>query len=375
MSVFDELANPWVCGLPTYEPGRPIEEVARELGFGSAAGIVKLASNENALGPSPRALAAIQGCASRMHLYPDGGAFYLKRALSEKLGVDSEQILVGNGSNEMLEFLGHVFLCPCKAVVAADRAFIVYKLIAAASRADMISVPMVAFTHDLDAMLAAVTSETAILFVANPNNPTGTMVGQGAIDEFMSSVPDHVIVCFDEAYIELLPPGQQPDTLRYVRDGRNVVVLRTFSKTHGLAGLRIGYAVAPENCIQLLNRVRQPFNTNAMALAAAEAAVGDDEHVERTRTLVKEGLEFFERELTRLGIAWVPSVANFILVEVGKGRECFASLQQKGVIVRPMDVYGLPDHIRITIGKQEENEKCIAAIEEIRRQGDGEAGK
>ena len=362
MSTFDELANPWVNGLLTYEPGRPIDEVARELGFECSDGFVKLASNENALGPSPRALAAMENSASKMHLYPDGGAFYLKKTLSRKLDVSPDEILVGNGSNEMLEFLGHVFLRPGRSVVAADRAFVVYRLIAMSACADLISVPMVNYTHDLDAMLAAITPETSLVFIANPNNPTGTMVDQAAIDRFMDAVPDHVIVCFDEAYIELLPPDVQPDTLRYVRENRRVVVLRTFSKTYGLAGLRIGYAIAPPDCVRLLNRVRQPFNANAMALAAAEAAVDDDEHVERTRQLVQEGLSFFAEELNALGVPFVPSVANFLLVEVGAGRKRFEKLQKRGVIVRPMDGYGLPNHVRITVGTREENERCMAAL-------------
>lgn len=365
MSAFEKLANSWIHNLSTYEPGRPIEEVARELGIEDIAGIVKLASNENPLGPSPKALMAIHESAAQMHRYPDGGAFCLKRAISRKLDLDIQQILVGNGSNEMLELLGHVFLQTGKSVVAADRAFIAYKLIASVFSADMISVPMKDLTHDLDAMLAAITPDTSIIFIANPNNPTGTMVNQETIDRFMSNVPDHVVVCFDEAYIELLPKKEQPDTLKYVRQGLNVVVLRTFSKTYGLAGLRVGYAVAPSDCIQLLNKVREPFNTNAMALAAAEAALGDDEHVEQTIALIQEELKFLTRELSRIGIPYVPSVANFILAEVKNGRDCFELLQKKGVIVRPMDGYGLPDHIRITIGTRKENEKFITVLEEI----------
>lgn len=362
---FAALARPGVATLPTYEPGRPIDEVARDLGFKDASEITKLASNENALGPSPLALKAMQVHASLMHLYPDGGAFYLKQALSQKLGVSPEQLLVGNGSNELIEFVGHTFLGPDAGVVMADGAFVVYKLIAALFNAPIVAVPMQQFTHDLDAMLAAIRPETRIVFIANPNNPTGTVVSPEAIHAFMDKVPKDVIVCFDEAYVELLPEAEQPPTLDYVRDGRNVIVLRTFSKTYGLAGLRVGYAVAPADCISLLNSVRQPFNVNAMALAAAQAALGDDQHVAQTRKLVGSGLLQFYAAFDALGLSYVPSSANFVLVEVGQGRSCFDALQKCGVIVRPMDGYGLPDHIRITIGTADENDRCIHALKAV----------
>jgi len=365
MTTFSDLANPWVAGLGTYEPGRPIEEVAREMGFESAREITKLASNESALGPSPLALGAMHAHAENMHRYPDGGAFYLKRALAKKLGVGPEQLLPANGSNEVLELLGHVFLGPGTGIVMADRAFVVYRLIAAACCAEVVAVPMQEHTHDLDAMLGAIKPETRLVYVSNPNNPTGTVVDGQAIDRFMEKVPDHVIVCFDEAYIELLPIEKQPDTLKYVKAGRQAVVLRTFSKTYGLAGLRIGYAVAPAECIELLNKVRQPFNVNAMALAAAEAALEDDEHVKGTRKLIKEELAYLEEEFDLMGLAWVPSVANFILVEVGKGREVFEAMQRLGVIVRPMDGYGMPEFVRITVGKHAENEKCMKALRAV----------
>ncbi|NQT93399.1 MAG: histidinol-phosphate transaminase [Lentisphaerae bacterium] len=348
-----------------YEPGRPIEEVAREMGFERAEEISKLASNENAFGPSPLAVEAMRSFATQMHRYPDGGAFYLKRALASALDVVEGQILPGTGSNELIELLAHVFLGPGSGIVMAECAFVVYRLVAAAARADVIAVPMRNHTHDLEAMLDAIGEKTRIVFVSNPNNPTGTMVDADAVDAFMASVPDHVIVCIDEAYIELLPPEIRPDTLRYVREGRNVVVLRTFSKVYGLAGLRIGYAVAPESCIKLLNRVRQPFNVTAMALAAAEAALADEEHVNRTREVTRVERSFLEEEFDKMGLAWVPSVTNFVLVEVGKGREIFEALQRRGVIVRPMDGYGLPEFVRVTVGTRDENRKCLAGLEQI----------
>jgi histidinol-phosphate aminotransferase len=348
-----------------YEPGRPIEEVARDLGFDSADEIIKLASNENALGPSPKAVEAMRDTAAAMHRYPDGGAYYLKQDLAAHLDVMPSQLLPGTGSNELIEFLGHVFLGEGTNIVMSEQAFVVYRLVAAAARAKTIAVPMKAFTHDLDAMAQAVTPETRIVFVANPNNPTGTLVGQDEIDRFMDRVSPDVIVCFDEAYIELLDKAHQPDVLKFVREGRNVVVLRTFSKAYGLAGLRIGYAVAPDECIALLNRVRQPFNANAMAQNAARAALADRAHVARTRELVADGIAQCEAGFKALGLAWVPTVVNFVLVEVGAGREKFVALQKEGVIVRPMDGYGLPDHIRITIGTREENERCLAALARV----------
>lgn len=363
------LAHPWIHRLGAYEPGRPIEEVARELGFEDSEEIVKIASNENSLGPSPKALQAMRKAAKRMHRYPDGGAFSLRRALAAKLGVHMDELLIGNGSNEIIELMGHVFLGPGTNLVMADGAFVVYKLVAAALQADTLAVPMKDFTHDLNAMLAAITPQTRIVFISNPNNPTGTLVDEAALDRFMARVPDHVVVGLDEAYIELLPPERQPDTLKYVREGRHVFVLRTFSKTYGLAGLRVGYAVAPKHGIELLHRVRQPFNVNAMGQEAARAALDDDEFVERTRRMVKRGLAQLTRGFKAMGLDYVPSVANFILVKVGRGREVFEALQRRKVIVRPMDGYGLPEYLRVTVGRRKENEHFLRALKEVLAEG------
>jgi histidinol-phosphate aminotransferase len=361
MDALETLANPWVSQLSVYEPGRPIEDVAREMGL-DPDGIVKLASNENALGPSPKAVRAMKQAAASMHLYPDGGAYHLRQALSARLEVSPDMIVPGNGSNELIELLGHAFLGPETEIVMAECAFVVYRLVASLFNATTVVVPMRELTHDLDAMAAAITPQTRLVFVGNPNNPTGTMVHQAEIDRFMERVPPTAIVCFDEAYIELLAPERRPDTLRYVREGRPVAVLRTFSKTYGLAGLRLGYAVATPACARLLNRVRQPFNVNAMALAAAVAALDDEAYVRKTRRLVASGLDTFEKAFVRMGLPFVPSVANFILVQVGEGRKVFAAMQREGVIVRPMDVYGLPGHVRVTVGTQDENERCVAAL-------------
>lgn len=360
-----KIAHAWITELKMYEPGKPIEEVAREHGFESVDDIVKLASNENSLGPSPLAMRAMKRAACQMHRYPDSSAHLLRRALSKKLGVKPEQLLIANGGNEIIEFIGHVFLGPDVDMVIADRAFAIYRLIADMFRAHTISVPMKDYTHDLDAMLAAITPKTRVVFIANPNNPTGTMVDGEALDRFMNRVPEHVVVALDEAYVELLPENKQPDSLKYVREGRKIVVFRTFSKTYGLAGLRIAYAVAPEEGIQLMHRVRQAFNFNSMALVAAEAALKDEAFVRKTRRMIQAGQKLFVEQLKRMGIGYVPSVTNFMLVEVGQARARFHELQKQKVIVRPMDGYGLPDHVRITVGTREENEHCLRALARV----------
>ncbi len=357
--------KPWIWDLGVYEPGRPIEEVAREYGFASADEIVKLASNENTLGPSPRAVRAMRAAARTMHLYPDGGAYYLRRDLAARLRVSPEEIMVGHGSNEIIALLGHAFLGRDTDIVMADRAFAVYALVARLYEAGIVAVPMRDFTHDLDAMRAAITPRTRLVFVSNPNNPTGTMVDGPAIDRFMDRVPEGVAVVFDEAYIELLPPERQPDTLRFVREGRDVFVLRTFSKTYGLAGLRVGYAIAPARGIEALNRVRQPFNVNAMAQAAARAALDDEAYVARTRRMVASGLRQLGRGLKAQGLPFVPSVANFILVRVGAGRRVFEALQRRRVIVRPMDGYGLPEYVRISVGTRAQNARLLEQLAEV----------
>ncbi len=294
--------NEWIGAVPVYEPGKPIEEVARELGFDDAAGIIKVASNENELGPSPKALEAMAVAAKEMHRYPDGGGFYLKDKLAGKLGVKPQNLMLGNGSNELIEFLGHVYLQPGVNLVMSEGAFVVYRLVAALFNAEAIAAPMKNFTHDLDAMLAAITPETRLVIVCNPNNPTGTINTPEEIDAFLEKLPDHVLAVFDEAYFELMPAEAQADLIQHIRDGReNIIVLRTFSKAYGLAGLRIGYGVGHEKLISTLNHVRQPFNVNAMALAAALAALDDDDHLAQTREMVFQGLELFASSFPTIG--------------------------------------------------------------------------
>lgn len=356
----------WISDLRVYEPGKPIEEVARELGFDDMASIIKVASNENELGPSPMAIEAMQETLSEMHRYPDGGAFYLKRKLADKLGIEPGQLLFGCGSNELIVFLCHIFMGQGTNLIMGAEAFAVYFLANALYQGETIRVPMPEHTHDLEAMLAAITPETRLVAICNPNNPTGTMVTQEAIDTFIEKLPDHVVAVFDEAYYEVMPEENKPNVLKHIRAGKeNVLVLRTFSKAYGLAGLRIGYAIGHPELINLLNKVRQPFNVNAMAQAAAMAALDDTTHLVETREMVAKGLAFFEQELPKIGIETVPSGANFILVKTGKGREVFEALQKRKVISRPMDPYGLPDHIRITIGTPEQNQIMLAALNEV----------
>ena len=361
--------NAWIPNVPVYQPGKPITEVARELGFDDIDEIIKVASNENELGPSPKAIEAMSAEAGEMHRYPDGGGFYLKQKLSEKLGVRPENLMLGNGSNELIEFLGHAYLAPGTNLVMSECAFVVYRLVAALFNAEVVAVPMKNFTHDLDAMLAAITPETRIVAVCNPNNPTGTINTPAEIDAFIEKLPDHVLAVFDEAYFELMPDELKPDLLKHIRAGRkNVIVLRTFSKAYGLAGLRIGYGIACEEVVTALNHVRQPFNVNAMAQAAALAALDDEEHIANTREMVFQGLELFAREFPNLGkngLEFVPSFANFILVKTGNGMDVFAELQKRKVIVRPMAGYGLPDWIRITIGTKEQNRTVLSALAEV----------
>lgn len=357
-------AHRGISELTPYEPGRPIEEAARALGLDAAMEFHKLASNENALGPSPLAVAAVQEIAPRLHLYPDGGGYALLEALSRRLGVSRDHLVLTNGSNEGIELLGHLFLGSGAGLVMADRAFAVYRLVAALFGAEAVTVPMREHTHDLPAMARAVTDRTRLLFIANPNNPTGTRVSQQEVETLLNTVPDHVAVVLDEAYLELLPEDQQPDSLQFVREGRPVIILRTFSKTYGLAGLRIGYAVAPPPLIRLMHKARQPFNVNAAAQAAALAALEDQDFVRQTRSLVADGRASLESAFRHRGLTYVPSVTNFVLVRVGDGRQCFEQLQRRGIIVRPMDGYNMPEWIRVTVGTPQQNTLFLAALEE-----------
>ena len=360
-SVWD-LANPQLRDLAVYEPGKPIEETAREVGVDPTA-IIKLASNENPLGPSPKAVQAMRTALENAHLYPDGNGFYLCKAIASKLGLNSENVILGNGSNEVIEFLGHAFLNPGDDVITCQYAFIVYKLLATAFSVRTIETPSPDYQQNLDAALEAITPKTRLIFIPNPNNPTGTLVSQGAIERFMSRIPDSIIVVFDEAYFEFL--DDPPDTLWYVRERRNVVVLRTFSKVHGLAGLRIGYGIAPRDLIEILHKTRQPFNVNSIAQAGAIAALDDEAYLRETKRIVDQGLAFLQQQFAEMRIPFVPAVANFVMVNVGDGCAVFEKLLQRKIIVRPLKGYGLPEWVRISVGTMEENKKLIAALKDV----------
>ena len=364
MTSIWELANPGLRDLAVYEPGKPIEETARELGVDPSA-IVKLASNP--LGASPKAIQAMRAALENAHLYPDGSGFCLTRAIAAKLDLKPENVILGSGSNEVIEFLGHAFLNPGDDVITCQYAFIVYKLLATAFSVRTVETPSPDYQQNLDATLEAITPKTRLIFIPNPNNPTGTLVSQCAIHHFMSQAPDTVIVVFDEAYFEFL--DDSPDTLRFVRERRNVVVLRTFSKIHGLAGLRIGYAVAPSEIIEVLHKTRQPFNVNSIALAGALAALDDEGHLRETKRVVDEGRAYLQQQFAEMRIRFVPAVANFVMVKVGDSCAVFEKLLKRKIIVRPLKGYGLPQWVRISVGTMEENIKLIAALKEVLRGG------
>ena len=353
--------NPHLKNLPVYQPGRPIEEVARELGL-PADSVIKVASNETPFGPSPLAVAAMQKAIAGANLYPDGNAFYLKQKLAAKFGVGPGNLILGNGSNEIIEFLGHALLAPGADVVVSQYCFAVYPIVTKLFGANLITVPAKNYGHDLPAMLRAITPQTRLVFVANPNNPTGTLAPREELIQFVNEVPDDVLLVMDEAYVEFL--DDPPDLVPLVRSGarKNLILMRTFSKIYGLAGLRIGYGIADAGLVSALEKIRQPFNTNLLAQAAALAALDDVEHTRKTRENNLAGLELFARAFRDLKLEYVPSHANFILVRVGPGQKVFEAMQRQGVIVRPMGGYQLPEWIRISIGTPQENGRCLGAL-------------
>jgi histidinol-phosphate aminotransferase len=356
--------NPDLRNIPVYQPGRPIEEVAREVGL-PASDIIKLASNENPLGPSPAALAAMEKALQQLHLYPDGNAFYLKQKLADKCGVEPENLILGNGSNEIIEFVGHALIRPGSEVVVSQYCFAVYPLITQLFGGKLIVVPARDYGHDLPAMLRAITPQTRVVFVANPNNPTGTVCERSEIVELLNAIPPHVLLVMDEAYIEFL--DSPIDLLPFIRRNLkpNLLLMRTFSKIYGLAGLRLGYGIAQPELIAAFEKVRQPFNINSLVQAGAIAALDDDEHIRGTRANNAQGLQFLERELTQMRLPYIPSSANFVLVKVGDGQTVCAELQKQGVITRPMGGYQLPEWIRISVGAPAENARCVASLKRV----------
>jgi histidinol-phosphate aminotransferase len=356
--------NPALAEFPAYQPGRPIEEVAREFGLPPES-IIKLASNENPLGPSPKALAAMAEVLPQLHFYPDGTAFHLKRKMAEHLALPGEHLIFGNGSNEIIEFVGHALMAPGTEVIVSQYCFAVYPMMTHLFGAQLVKVPAVAYGHDPDAMLRAVTPRTRVLFVANPNNPTGTLLSRDAVMRLIHGVPAHVLLVMDEAYVEFLTDPVDLVSVVRSREKPNLLLMRTFSKILGLAGLRLGYGIGHPELISALEKVRQPFNTNALVQAGAMAALDDQEHMARTRANNASGLKLFEEEFARWGWEYIPSAANFILVRVGSGGAVTEALQRRGVIVRPMASYELPEWIRITIGTPEQNARCLAVLREV----------
>lgn len=351
--------HPDIAALSPYVPGKPIEELQRELGLTR---VIKLASNENPLGSSPKALAVINDTTTTLHRYPDGGAFRLREALADRWKVTSDHIILGNGSDEILGLLARTFLSPGDEAVMADQTFVIYKMEVMAAHGKAVTVPLKQWRHDLSAMADAITARTRLLFLCNPNNPTGTMVSAEEVEHLLTRVPEQVIVVFDEAYVEYVRSSEFPDSLAYVKEGRNVIVLRTFSKIYGLAGLRIGYGVTTPEITNLLNRVRPPFNANSIAQRAALAALDDDEHVANSRAVNQAGMEQVVAGLRTLGFAPIPSEANFVYFDVGRdGRQLFEALLHQGVIVRHIE----GRMVRVTIGQAEDNQVFLAALARV----------
>ena len=356
-----ERAPAYVRAIAPYQPGKPISELARELGLPEQS-IVKLASNENPRGASPKAVAAMRIAIGETGRYPDGNGFALKDALSKRYGLAPDCIVLGNGSNDVLEMAARAFLAPGTSAVFSEHAFAVYPLATQATGAAGIVVPARDFGHDLEAMSKAIRSDTRVVFVANPNNPTGTWLAPKAIRGFLKKVPADVLVVLDEAYNEYLDPELRGDALRWSEEFSNLVVSRTFSKAYGLAGLRVGYGFSHPQVVDLMNRVRQPFNVSDIAQVAAAAALVDDEFVEQSRLLNKQGRQTLTEGFLRLGLPWIPSHANFVCVKVGRGAEVFQRLLEQGVIVRPIASYGMPEYLRITIGTESENARFLSAL-------------
>ncbi|HCE6865900.1 TPA: histidinol-phosphate transaminase [Pseudomonas aeruginosa] len=365
MSDFLALAQPGVQKLSPYVPGKPVDELARELGIDPAA-IIKLASNENPLGASPKALEAIRAELAELTRYPDGNGFELKRKLAERCAVDAAQVTLGNGSNDILDLVARAYLAPGLNAVFSEHAFAVYPIATQAVGAEGRAVKARAWGHDLEAMLAAIDGQTRVVFVANPNNPTGTWFGADALERFLAQVPAEVLVVLDEAYIEYAEGDELPDGLDYLARHPNLLVSRTFSKAYGLASLRVGYALSSKAVADVLNRVRQPFNVNSLALAAACAALDDHDYLAQSRRLNDSGMAQLEDGFHALGLSWIPSKGNFIAVDLARDAgPVYQALLREGVIVRPVAGYGMPTFLRVSIGLPEENDRFLQALGKV----------
>jgi histidinol-phosphate aminotransferase len=358
-------ALPGVQKLSPYVPGKPVDELAREFNLDPER-IVKLASNENPLGPSPRVIEAIQAVLPELTRYPDGNGFELKQKIASRSLVQIDQVTLGNGSNDILELVARAYLAPGLNAVFSEHAFAVYPLVTQAIGAEGRSVPAKQWGHDLDAMLEAIDNQTRIVFLANPNNPTGTWFGPQALSAFLHAVPEHVLVVLDEAYIEYAQGNELPDGLSYLAAHSNLLISRTFSKAYGLASLRVGYAISSAQIADVLNRVRQPFNVNSLALAAACTALDDAAYLDRSRQLNHEGMIQLEQGFEALGLSWIPSKGNFIAVDfVQPAAPIYQALLQEGIIVRPVAGYGMPTFLRVSIGARDENSRFLEALAKV----------
>jgi histidinol-phosphate aminotransferase len=362
MSLCDQ-SLPYVRAISPYQPGKPITQLSRELGI-PVESIVKLASNENPLGVSPRARAVLEAAAATLARYPDDYA--LKAAVAAHTGLGMARIILGNGSNDLLDIAARVFLAPGRSTVFSQHAFAVYPLASLTQGAELIAVPAKHFGHDLDAMRAAVRPDTRLLWIANPNNPTGTFLPYAELEAFLRSLPDDVAVVLDEAYNDYLPEGVAGDSRDWLKEFPNLVITRTFSKIYGLAGLRVGYALASEEVADLMNRVRQPFNCNNLAVAAATAALDDHEFVARSRQTNRAGMERLTDGFRRLGFEFIPSYGNFVAFKAGDAAAINDTLLRQGVIVRPIAGYGMPEWLRVTVGTEPENRRFLQALETAR---------
>jgi len=363
MTDFMKLAQRGITELSPYQPGKPTEELERELGITNS---VKLASNENPLGPSKKVIQKLPDLLSSLARYPDGSGYELKQRLQDKYGIESNRITIGNGSNDVLELIARVFLGPGLESIVSEHSFVVYPLVTKSLGADLNVIPAKNFAQDMSATLAAVSEATRIVFIANPNNPTGTWVNESDLRMFLDGIRDDVLVVLDEAYFEYVSVDGYPNGLKLVDEYPNLIVTRTFSKAYGLAGLRIGYSVSHPDIADLMNRVRQPFNVNSMSLAAALVALDDDEHLKRSIDVNAEGLAFLAQACDEMGLGYIPSVGNFLTIDVGKdASKVYDALLMEGVIVRPIGVYGMPNHLRVTVGLPEENARFKVALQKV----------
>lgn len=363
MSDIKDLGRSAIFTLKPYVPGKPIEEVEREFGI---TGVVKLASNENPLGPAPAALDALQNAIKRVNTYPDSNCYYLKKELSSYVDLPEDYFVIGNGTDEILKMIGETFLNPGDEVLFAWPSFSEYDFITRLMGAKPVTVPLRDFTHDLGEMARQIGERTKIVFICNPNNPTGTIVSDKEVRQFLDKIPPDVLVVFDEAYYEYVTDPDYASTVELIKEGKRVVVLRTFSKLYGLAGLRVGYGMAAPEIIELINRVREPFNVNLLAQEAAAAALRDRDFLQKSRDVVQKGKEYLYKSFAKLNLDYIPSEANFIFIDIQRdSRQVFTSLLKTGVIIRTGDIFGYPNWIRVTVGTSEQNKRLITNLEKI----------